>query len=71
MRFDPEALSLAVDARRVERGISDRRVAAEACTSPSALTRLAQGRTVSIDVLVALLGWLGETDLKPYLAEDP
>lgn len=69
VRFDPEALYAAIDRRRRELRISGREVLRQIGEyTPSALTRLGQGRQPSADLLVRLLHWLGETDLSPYIA---
>lgn len=69
VRFDPEALYAAVDRRRRELCISGREVLRQVGEyTPSALTRLGQGKQPSADLLVRLLHWLGETDLAPYIA---
>ncbi len=70
-RFDSEALALALDERRSARGITWRRVAHEAGMSPSTLSRIACGDQITVRNLVALLGWLDQTDLAPYLVEAP
>ena len=67
MIFDSEALALALDEQRQQRGLTWRQVAREAGVSPSLMTRLACGDQPTVRSLVAVLGWLGETDLKPYL----
>jgi hypothetical protein len=67
--LDVEALYAAVDRRRRQRRISFREACGEAGIPSSAtLTRLGRGSQVSADNLVRLLLWLGETDIKPYLA---
>lgn len=69
MRFDPEALAIALDAQRLERGISWRQVGRETGVVPSSLTKLAYGQPIGLGSIVALLAWLDETDLKPYLVD--
>jgi hypothetical protein len=69
VRFDPEALYVAVDRRRRELRISSREVLRQIGEhTPSSLTRIGQGRQPSADLLVRLLHWLGEMDLAPYVA---
>ncbi len=68
--FDPEALALALDRKRLAETLSWREVARQANVSPSVLTGLAQGDLIHVSVLVRLLGWLGETDLDPYLTAE-
>lgn len=69
VRFDPEALYVAIDRRRRALRISNREVLRQIGEhTPSSLTRLGHGRQPSADLLVRLLHWLGETDLAPYIA---
>jgi transcriptional regulator with XRE-family HTH domain len=72
--LDPEALFTALDAKRrsIARatlgGFSWRAVARELGISQSTFTRLGVHHHMpSAEILVKLLGWLGETDLAPYL----
>lgn len=68
VRFDSEALYLAIDKRRRELGISKREVCRQIGEhTPSAVTRIGRGTQPSADLLVRLLHWLGETDLAPYI----
>jgi hypothetical protein len=67
--FDSDALYIAIDRQRRQRRISFRQIAREAGLQPNTTTRLGQGRAISADVLIRLLIWLGETDLKPYIKE--
>lgn len=69
--FDAEALYIALDRKRRERRIrSARQILREAgISTPSTLTRLGQGSGLSADTLVRLLGWMGETDMTPYMRE--
>lgn len=74
--LDVEALYVALDKHRRQLArdratrISWREVARELGISQSTFTRLGvHNRPTSADILVLLLGWLGETDLAPYLTE--
>lgn len=68
VRFDPEALYVAIDKRRRELGISKREVCRQVGErTPSAVTRIGRGTHPSADLLVRLLHWLGSTDLAPYM----
>jgi transcriptional regulator with XRE-family HTH domain len=69
-RVDVEALYLRLDRERRTRRIKWRDIANGAGVSPSTLTRIGQGSTPDADALVSLLGWLGETDLAPYITTD-
>lgn len=72
VRFDPEALYVAIDRRRRDLRISGREVLRQIGEyTPSALMRLGQGKQPSADLLVRLLHWLGETDLNPYIVPVP
>lgn len=66
-RFDVEALYVALDKRRRHRRLLWRDIAHAAGISASTFTRMGQGHAPSADNLVRALGWLGETDLKPYI----
>ena len=73
-RLDTEALFVALDKRRrhltAESGerVSWRSVGRELGISQSTFTRLGiHHAPPSADTLVRLMGWLGETDLKPYI----
>lgn len=69
VRLNVEALYVAVDRRRRELRISRREVLRQIGErTPATLNRLGQGTQPSADLLVRLLHWLGETDLKPYIA---
>ena len=68
VEFDPEALYVALDRRRRELRISRRELLRQCgLPTPSIITRLGQGHGLDSRSLVALLDWLGETDLKPYI----
>jgi hypothetical protein len=67
--LDTEKLYMAIDRRRRELRITRREVLRQIGErTPSSLTRLGQGYQPSADLLIRYLAWLGETDLKPYLA---
>lgn len=68
--LDVEALYTAIDRRRRTRRMHFRDVAREAGISPSGLTRLGLGRRPDADNLVRLLGWLGTTDLRPFIRQE-
>lgn len=77
-------LHAALDAARIERGLSWRQLAAEIGVSPSMLSRLGQGQRPDSDGFATLVSWLGlpaeqffdtegqsegsEPDLMPQLA---
>lgn len=68
VRFDSEALYVAIDRRRRELGISKREVCRQVGErTPSAVTRIERGTHPSADLLARLLHWLGDTDLSPYI----
>lgn len=70
--FDAAALSAAVDLRRRELKISRREVIRQAGGgTPSTLTRLDDGRHISVDVFLRLLMWLGCTDAQPFITATP
>lgn len=67
-RLDTEALYAVLDRRRRERRIPWRQVASEAGLATVNLgTKLGRGSSLSADSLIALLLWLGDTDVKPYI----
>lgn len=67
VRFDPEKLYLAVDQRRRELRLTRREVLRQVGErTPSSLTRLGQGAHPSADLLVRLMAWLGEHDVRNY-----
>jgi hypothetical protein len=68
-RLDCDALYVALDRQRRARRMSWRAVLLDAgVKGPSLATRLGQGFPPATDNLVRMLLWLGETDLKPYIA---
>jgi hypothetical protein len=67
-RLDVEALYVALDAQRRRARLRWRDIAVEAGVSPSTLTRIGQGFRPDADGLVRLLVWLGQTDVRAFLA---
>jgi transcriptional regulator with XRE-family HTH domain len=59
VRFDQAGFYEAVDAARVEAGLSWRQLAGQLSLSPSTFSRLSQGRRPDVDTFVKLLAWLG------------
>lgn len=53
-----EALYAAMNATRIERGLSWRQVAAEIGVSPSTLTRMAQGKCPDLNAFAAMVAWV-------------
>ena len=75
-RFDAEAFYFALDAARLARKLTWKRVATESGVSASTLTRIAQGRRPDVDSLAALASWSGlnagdfvRSDVEPRRAE--
>ena len=58
-RFDPKALYLALDERRVARGLSWQDVARATGVSAATITRTRTGGRMEVDGMLALVGWLG------------
>lgn len=56
---DVQALHAALDAERVSRGLSWRKLAAELGLSPSTFSRLANGQKPDVDAFAAMVSWLG------------
>ena len=71
MAFDPEALYTRLDSERRTRRLSWRGLCKEANVHPAATSRLAYGHNPNVNNLARLLLWLGDTDLKPYIAKEP
>lgn len=69
VRLNCAALYLAMDAQRRDRKISWRAVTREmGMKNPASLiARLRHGSPPAVDNLVAMLEWLGTTDLQPFL----
>jgi transcriptional regulator with XRE-family HTH domain len=65
LRVDTRALHAALEAARASRGLTWQQVAREVSAtlpvSGAMLTRLSRGGRVTIDVALALAGWLGRT----------
>jgi transcriptional regulator with XRE-family HTH domain len=58
-KFDVEAFFAALDAHRIARGLTWRKIAKQAQVSASTLTRMSQGRRLDVDNLAALCAWSG------------
>jgi hypothetical protein len=73
MKFDIEALYVALDRQRRDRRITWRAVGRECGleNQTALMTEIGRGRKPSVDNLVRILAWLGTTDLKPFIATDP
>jgi len=57
--FDAGGFYAALDATRLARGLTWKKVASEAGVSASTLTRMAQGKRPDVDSLAALCSWGG------------
>jgi transcriptional regulator with XRE-family HTH domain len=57
--FDAEAFFSALDAVRLSRKITWKKIAADSGVSASTLTRMAQGKRPDVDSLAALVTWSG------------
>lgn len=66
--FDREAFYHRLDRERRARRTSWRAIGRETGIASATFTQFGQGRAISLDTLAVLLAWLGETDLKPYIA---
>jgi len=53
-----DALYAAMNATRIERGMSWRQVAGELGVSPSTLTRMAQAKRPDVDAFAAMIAWV-------------
>lgn len=53
------ALYAAMNATRIQRGMSWRDVAGELGLSPSTLTRMGQGKRPDVDAFAAMVAWVG------------
>jgi len=60
-RFDAAAFYGALDARRIERGMSWREVAGETGVAASTMTRTRLGGRLEVDGTLAMVRWLGRT----------
>ena len=58
-KFDGEAFFAALDAERVSRGLTWKKVAEQSRVPASTLTRMSQGRRPDVDSLAALCAWSG------------
>jgi len=57
--FDADTFYAALDATRIARGLTWKKVAGEAGVSASTFTRMAQGKRPDVDSLAALCMWSG------------
>ncbi len=64
-KFDAEAFYSALDSHRQAKGITWKKVAAEAGVSASTLTRMGQGKRPDVDTLAGLASWSG-IDVKKF-----
>jgi DNA-binding Xre family transcriptional regulator len=60
LRFDARAIYDALEARRVERGMTWRQVGEAASMVPSSLTRLQRGGRVGFPHIMRVFAWLGQ-----------
>ena len=58
-KFDGEAFFAALDAQRMAKGLTWKKIAEEAGVPASTLTRMSQGRRPDVDTLAALCAWSG------------
>jgi transcriptional regulator with XRE-family HTH domain len=58
-KFDGEAFFAAIDAERIARGLTWKKVAEQAEVPASTLTRMSQGRKPDVDSLSGLCAWSG------------
>ena len=59
IRFDAHALYQALDARRVERGLTWKQVAAEIGVAEGTIKRTREGGRMEVDGMLAMVSWLG------------
>ena len=59
IRFDAQALYQALDARRVERGLTWKQVAAEIGVAEGTIKRTREGGRMEVDGMLAMVSWLG------------
>ena len=59
IRFDAQALYQALDARRVERGLTWKQVAAEIGVAEGTIKRTREGGRMEVDGMLAMVNWLG------------
>jgi len=57
-RVNIDGLYAAMNAARIERGLSWRQVAGEIGVSPSTLTRMGQGKRPDVDSFAAMIRWV-------------
>lgn len=71
VRLDTRKLHAALEARRIELGISARELIRQAgFAQPGMYAKLRRGGSISGDSVAALVHWLGDHDITPYLAEE-
>ncbi len=70
VRFDREAFYHRLDRERRARRTSWRAIGRETGIASATFTQLGHGASLGADKIAALLVWLGDTDLKPYLTEE-
>lgn len=61
IRFDSRALFAALEAQRVQRGLSWQELSREIGVSVSTMKRLANGGRLEVDGMLAMVTWLGRT----------
>jgi len=59
VRFDTKALYAALDARRQERGLTWKDVAAEIGVAETTIRRTREGGRMEVDGMLAMVNWLG------------
>ena len=59
IRFDSKALYQALDARREERGLTWKQVAAETGVAEATIKRTREGGRMEVDGMLAMVNWLG------------
>ena len=61
IRIDSRALLAALDAARVRRELSWQELSREIGVSATTMRRLANGGRLEVDVMLAMVNWLGRT----------
>ena len=59
IRFDTQALYQALNARREERGLTWKQVAAETGVAEATIKRTREGGRMEVDGMLAMVNWLG------------
>lgn len=70
-QFDADAFYAALDAQRLSKNMTWKKVAAVSGVSASTLTRMAQGKRPDVDSLAALVSWSGLSADNFVRSEDP